>query len=323
MREPEGARCPHSVAKGASDSRAFRREMYAFPNARTALGDVLRRVGVPERGGVLLPSYIGWSPREGSGVFDPIRELSTPYWFYPLDRNLRMDPESVLERVKRHRPRVLLVIHYFGFPDPNFSEIARMARDEGVVVVEDEAHAMYTDLVGGICGRAGDASVFSLHKMLPVEGGGVLVVNRQSFEIANEGEREPSRAVPPIAEYDLSAIAGVRIQNAKVLWRLLAPLREVLRPLWGDLPAGVVPQTLPVLLLGSQRDRVYEIMNTSGFGVVSLYHTMISEISSAEFPDAHWVSRHILNLPVHQDVRESDLPPMVERLALAVKEAGQ
>ena len=40
---------------------------------------------------VLLPAYVGWSAKEGSGVFDPVDELGVPYAFYRLDDRLRID----------------------------------------------------------------------------------------------------------------------------------------------------------------------------------------------------------------------------------------
>lgn len=306
-----------TVPKTATEVTAFHRPSLSFANARSALGAVFKGLGVPDRGGVLLPSYIGWSPREGSGVFDPVRQLEAPYWFYSVNRNLRFDPKEIARMIRLRRPRVLLLIHYFGWPDPSAAEAAKAAQAEGVAVVEDEAHAMYSDLVGGVCGRYGDAAVFSLHKMLPVTDGGLLMLNRHDLAVPEGRNGGNDR----LGGYDLAQIARVRIRNAQVLTRLISRLSPAAKPLWDDLPEGVVPQTFPIVLESEYRDRVYDIMNANGLGVVSLYHTMISEMSQDEFADAHWLSRHILNLPVHQDVREEDLAPLVQHLSDALAEA--
>jgi hypothetical protein len=60
-------------------------------------------------------------------------------------------------------------------------------------------------------------------------------------------------------------------------------------------------------------------MNAAGFGVVSLYHTLISQISPDCFPATARVSQHILNLPVHQDASEKARESMVRELAGRVR----
>ena len=63
-------------------------------------------------------------------------------------------------------------------------------------------------------------------------------------------------------------------------------------------------------------------MNAAGFGVVGLYHTLVSELGEAEFPDSHWIARRVLNLPVHQDATPGSLEAMVSELARALGERG-
>ncbi len=131
----------------------------------------------------MLPSYIGVSPKEGSGVFDPIRRLKCRYDFYRLDRRLFIDMDDLEAKIKLVKPKVLLLIHYFGFPDPNLSMVIKLAEANGILVIEDEAHSMLSDLVGGICGRLSDSAIFSFHKLLPVDQGGALVLNKIENDI--------------------------------------------------------------------------------------------------------------------------------------------
>lgn len=60
-------------------------------------------------------------------------------------------------------------------------------------------------------------------------------------------------------------------------------------------------------------------MNEAGFGVVSLYHTMIDAISDRDFPDSHRLARTIFNLPVHPDATPAALAAMVDRLGQALE----
>ena len=72
---------------------------------------------------ILLPAYIGHSSREGSGVFDPIREVGQDYLFYHMDNRLRIDIKDLKEKILKNPGNILLIIDYFGFRDGNLKEI--------------------------------------------------------------------------------------------------------------------------------------------------------------------------------------------------------
>jgi len=78
---------------------------------------------------------------------------------------------------------------------------------------------------------------------------------------------------------------------------------------------GIIPQTYPIKIKVGNRDKIYELMNQSGYGVVSLYHTLIEPLRNSEHSDALSLSKQILNLPVHQDVNSNEYENMVELLA--------
>jgi dTDP-4-amino-4,6-dideoxygalactose transaminase len=306
----------HAISKIASCSDSYRRRIYDFPNARSAFKATLLALGMKSGfDEVLLPAYVGWSPREGSGVMDPIRELGLKPVFYRMTSQLRIDVHHLCLRLRTSRARVLVVIHYFGFPDPEYMRVCQLAREHGLIVVEDEAHSMLSDLVGGACGRVGEFSIMSLHKLLPVPQGGLLVVNN-AVEHTTAGAFQLLRNEPlgsiDFCEYDTFSIAQQRRSNAARLVELLThvPQVELLMPL----SDGVVPQTLPIVLKSGCRDSVYHQLNSDGFGVVSLYHTMVPEINELEYPDTHWLAKRVLNLPVHQDINPDLLAPMVDRL---------
>jgi dTDP-4-amino-4,6-dideoxygalactose transaminase len=280
------------------------RSFQMFESARAAFRAELARAHLAPTECILLPAYIGWSPREGSGVFDPIAALGLRFEFYPLDLKLRIDVPALERAIEREGARALLLIHYFGRVDESCDCIAALARDAGLLLIEDCAHAMLSDLVGGVCGRLGDAALYSLHKMLP-EAGGVLVRN---------GVEDDGGGANRIWRHDLGAIARRRRQNALRLAELLGGLGGEVEPLWDDLPEGVVPQTWPVRLRYADRNAVYREMNAAGYGVVSLYHTMIAALPRSRFPEAHELSRTILNLPIHQDVDERGLAAIARML---------
>ena len=65
-------------------------------------------------------------------------------------------------------------------------------------------------------------------------------------------------------------------------------------------------------------------MNNEGYGVVSLYHTMIDVLQNKENKEAVKLSKCILNLPVHQDVDTNQYIPMIDCLIKAcIKTEGK
>ena len=305
------------IAKKAENSSNYARRIIPFQSARKAFGAILSALEI-SRGKVLLPAYIGWSPREGSGVFDPIASLHLDYSFYALDERLRIDIDSLRTELQSGCIRVLVIIHYFGYVDPCYEEAVKIAREHDVFVLEDEAHAMLSDVVGGICGCLGDACIYSFHKILPVESGGAAIVNDPESALVQTLVADLGCALP-LCDFDLPRIADKRRANSLVLDKLVRELAPGIEPLFGAPGSREFPQSYPVMIRNGSRDRLYHEMNAAGFGVVSLYHTLISEISSDCFPATAKVSCHILNLPVHQDASEEALESMVRDLAGRVR----
>ncbi len=305
------------VGQRATDLNNFLRPTIQFENARTAFKAFLQGMNFTPNDKILLPAYIGWSKKEGSGVFDPIKEVGLKFIFYRLTRDLVIDLDDLRKKILTGRPKLLVVIHYFGYPDPYYPEAVAYARSQGLLVVEDESHALFSDWVGGVCGRLGDAAVISLHKMFPFRSGGLLMLNNAIKETdRNRLQHSPLQRVlnEDLLGYDLLEISKIRRNHAKQLLKLLEPLRGAVDPLRSSLPDGVVPQTLPVVISGRPRNELYFELNKYGYGVVSLYHTLIEPIQQSEFPGSHWVAQRIMNLPVHQDVPADALQAMVGQL---------
>lgn len=284
------------------------RSWFDFPRARDAFKEYLISLDVKDNERVLLPNYIGFSDREGSGVFDPVVQASVNFALYKLDDSLHIDIESVESYFIDGGIALIVIIHYFGYVDPNYRTVLNLARRYGVRVLEDQAHSLFTDLIGGLTGRDCDASIYSLHKMFPVVSGGAMSIsgsNRQSryTEVASL-----------CVNYDMKRMSEIRVRNAKYLSKRLHGYQDILTLLRPVVFEGVVPQSFPILIKDFDRDRLYELLNAEGYGVVSLYHTMISEISNNSSFITNSVSKKIMNLPVHHDVNEDMLDVLCDRL---------
>lgn len=99
---------------------------------------------------VFVPAYIGVSPKEGSGIFDPLVELSEKdvikYEFYRVDKRINIvfdDLKERIENIGKDKPFIVLRINYFGFQDPCSQEVFELAEAQGGVVLEDNAHGFW------------------------------------------------------------------------------------------------------------------------------------------------------------------------------------
>jgi dTDP-4-amino-4,6-dideoxygalactose transaminase len=307
----------------AGNSNRHLRPFLAAGSAREAIGHFLASVTprLPTSPlSVLLPAYVGWSPHEGSGLLDPVRGVGANVSFYAMNGRLEAEFSHLSDLLTSTRPDVVVVVHFFGRPEPSTAEIVDHARSVGALVLEDEAHALLSDVVAGVTGRAGEVSAVSLHKLLPVPSGGGLLVNRPGPWSHARGSTTSTEQRPPW-DFDLAGIASARRHNARTWFNLLQDCEEEVIPLWDETSWGAaVPQTLPILLRRSDRDRVYETLNQAGVGVVSLYHTLVSEITAERFPESHRLSRSILNLPVHQDLDEERIHSSFPTVLRAIRD---
>lgn len=295
----------------------FFKELF-YERARDAMQDIVKELVFKGYKKIYIPGYIGWSPKEGSGIFDPLNSIDNlSREYYVLDRELNINDDYLENTLCSNS--ILLIVNYFGFRDKNINKIINFAHKKSCVVIEDNAHGFFTYHLNEKVNS--DFSFFSLHKMFPFPTGGSLIINnKKKFDDLTLSGKKICIHNP--YSYDIKAIGNARIKNYYILNNILKRYEEFIKPLKNidDLKINI-PQTFPVVLLKGNRDDVYEILNCKGFGVVSLYHTMINELQHSNlYNDSLWLSKHILNLPVHQDVDSEKYEGLVENLILAIKE---
>ena len=304
------------IEKKATKTDSYRRNFVRFNNARDAWSNILETLGKQyPKTTLILPSYIGWSQNEGSGIFDPVIQSNLPFAFYALNKHLKIDISDLKKSVLAcsNKPIVLLV-HYFGFPDINYNKITNWLGKNQIVFIEDSAHAMLTDLIGGVCGRKGIYNIYSLHKMMPLKSGGILVYNKIKDFQNRKSAASTSHSID-VFDYDLKMIYDKRRHNYLFLLDLLKEVKG-LKPLYPVLASGICPQTMPIIIRSENRDHIYFEMNKRGFGLVSLYHTMIKQLKDSSYDSVNFTSKHLINLPIHQDCDEKELIEMVANLQL-------
>jgi hypothetical protein len=91
----------------------------------------------------------------------------------PYDGNIDPDavPESMWASV-----RAVLTTNLYGLPD-RLPELRMRCNELGIALIEDAAHALYTDVAGTPVGAFGEVSVFSFSKHLAGAGGAIALVD--------------------------------------------------------------------------------------------------------------------------------------------------
>ena len=147
-----------------------------FYRARNAIYHLFRALVERTPGlTVLAPDY-----NSGNEIL-AIRAAGAHIAYYPIDRRMQLDPDGIARLCDRHRPGLLYVIHYVGWPQP-MPTLVNVCRERGMLLVEDCALSLLSEADGQPLGSFGDWSVFCLYKTLPLPNGALLVQNGQRLD---------------------------------------------------------------------------------------------------------------------------------------------
>lgn len=178
----------YGVGDGPQEVATFEREFAAHVGARHALcvnaGSAalicgLIGAGVGPGDEVIIPAYT-WNATANAvlaaGAVPVLAEV---------DDSLTLDPEDVARKLTP-RTRGLLPVHMRGAP-ADMDALCALAKEHGLVIVEDVCQAAGASFGGRRLGTFGDAGAFSLqfNKIITTGEGGVMVTDRQDlYELA-------------------------------------------------------------------------------------------------------------------------------------------
>src|SRR5205814_1858402 len=129
-----------------------------FYRARNAIYHLFRALHASTEGlTVLAPDY-----NSGNEVL-AMEAAGATMRYYPIGRNMQLDPVEVERLCERHNPDVLYVIHYAGWPQP-MPPLVDLCRRRGMLLVEDCALSLLSEVERQPLGSFGQWSVFCLYK---------------------------------------------------------------------------------------------------------------------------------------------------------------
>jgi dTDP-4-amino-4,6-dideoxygalactose transaminase len=147
-----------------------------FYRARNAIYHLFRALLETNPGlSVLAPDY-----NSGNEIL-AIRAAGATIHYCPVRGDMALDPDDVERYCRIHNPDLLYVIHYAGWAQP-MPALVDLCRRRGMLLVEDCALSLLSDLDGRPLGSFGDWSVFCLYKTLPLPNGALLVQNGPRLE---------------------------------------------------------------------------------------------------------------------------------------------
>jgi dTDP-4-amino-4,6-dideoxygalactose transaminase len=296
------------IAKSAINRQSFLNNLVFTSNARAAWEHILFSMkNASIQPNVLMPSYIGYTDREGSGVFDPVEAQNADAGFYKLNEDLSIDIDNFKMLVATKKFNAALIIHYFGFCRNDMEDIKSICKENNIILVEDCAHAFHLHEKESLLGKYGDFSFYSLHKYLPTTSGGVLKSNTSVVINSSlpEEKRINQQDLEHYAMSDFNMIAQKRRANYEIYENNIGQFSDV--KIMYKLEEGDIPQTFPILIKNRKREKLYFYLMEREAPTTALYYRLISQINSEKFPLSHEISHEILNLPVHQDTNEKDV----------------
>src|SRR5688500_3669725 len=147
-----------------------------FYRARNAIYHLFRALIETNPGlTVLAPDY-----NSGNEIL-AMRAAGATIRYCPVRGDMSLDPDDVERYCERHKPDLLYVIHYAGWPQP-MPALVDLCRRRGMLLVEDCALSLLSEAGGRPLGSFGDWSVFCLYKTLPLPNGALLVQNGPRLE---------------------------------------------------------------------------------------------------------------------------------------------
>ena len=163
----------------------------AVQSGTAALHVALKAFGVTDKDSVILPNGSC-----GASISTVVQCGAKPIVLDVEKDTYALDSKYLEEAIIKYSPKVVQIVHVYGFPCKNLMEIQSICKKHNVFLLEDSAEALGAKYNDQMIGTFGDIATFSIRseKMIGVGEGGVVTTNNSGlFEIIS---RLASRAAP-------------------------------------------------------------------------------------------------------------------------------
>jgi perosamine synthetase len=205
-------------------------------------------------------------------------------------------------RVLSNSTRAVLVIHEFGVPHPQITELRSLCDDRQIPLIEDCAHSVdsrWPD--GSIVGSVGDCVIYSLPKIFPIASGGLVFGLRHRPGIDAEERRIVDSFSAKLSNF-WNALPLFSARRKMLLRQAFSGLADTVR-LVADPSENVTPWFLPVL--------VFEPA------------TVMRYLHAQGIECGLWHGSNIIVLPLHQYLTDEEMDFMITRLLRAAHQSSK
>lgn len=181
----------------------------AYCNGTSALSSMFFGLNLPPGSEIMVPSYTFFA------TIVPMRLFGLVPVFVDINpRTLNFDLDDAKKRLTKNT-RAVLPVHWFGNP-ADMDAICDWAREKGLIVLEDCAHAQGTSLQGKLMGTWGEMSITSFQQTKPVpgiEGGMGIYQKKEHYERAvSLGHYEVPKTFAEDSPYRKYAVSGMGLK---------------------------------------------------------------------------------------------------------------
>lgn len=298
----------------------------AVNSGTSALHMALIALGVSHGDEVIVPSFTFAATANSVALTG-----ATPVFVDIDERTFCMDPQAVASAITA-RTKAVMPVHLYGHP-ADMTHIGALARDHGLLVLEDAAQAHAASWDGVSVGALGDAAAFSFYptkNMTSGEGGMVTTgsqdVARTVRLLRNQGmeQRYHNEIVgfntrmtdihAAIGRVQLGKLAGWTAQRQSNAQFLTENLRGVVTP-FVDPRAVHVYHQYTIRVPGHDRDAFVSALADKGVGSGVYYPIPVHRLPSfdldVDLPVTARVADEVISLPVHPSLTQSDLETVV------------
>lgn len=250
-----------------------------------------------------------------------------------------LDVASVAERITE-RTRAIMLVHYGGYPC-DLDEFYTLAREWGVHIIEDCAHACGATYKGGRIGSHGSIHAFSFQavKNLPMGDGGALTVrsaeydarlrrlrslgvDRDAFRRIEHGSYDWQYDVTEVgfkcAMNDIHAAIGLaqlryldadNANRARITAQYRARLAQVAGIQLLQQQDDRTSSFHLCCVLAEGRDALADKLRAGGVDVGVHYrrNDCYPMYEAQELPNAEWFSQRAISLPMHTQLTEEQV----------------
>jgi len=150
----------------------------AVQSGTAALHTALLTLGVGKGDKVVIPNYTC-----GGNIASILQCNATPVILDVDKDTFGLDADRLEEFLKQEKPKVVMIVHAYGFPARDTKKIVEICKRENIFLLEDSCEAHGAELEGKRLGSFGDISVFSVRseKMIGVGEGGLVLTNKKEL----------------------------------------------------------------------------------------------------------------------------------------------